>query len=187
MNNEPSTIKTSCNQQTSGENLTPTSTEPILMQSKTIEKHRTKSNKIVRSTQKLQEIEQRKPAYNLNKDVRQLDFLQAFFNNNGLILRTCDQLRIKYSTYKKWMKDPKFKEKFDIAQQRVNEIMEDSLIQKALNTNSPVPEIFYLKSRDSRYSQRVTLEGEEDRPIQVTYDKDTLSNITKAISNILTK
>ena len=72
-------------------------------------------------------------------------------------------------------------------QQKVNEIMENSLIQKALTTNSPVPEIFYLKSRDPRYSQRVTLEGDDDKPIQITYNKDILNTISKSISNILSK
>ena len=118
---------------------------------------------------------------------RQADFLNLFFQNNGLILRTCTQLNLGYHTLEKWRKDPKFKDRFDIAQQRVNEIMEDSLIQKALNTNSAVPEIFYLKSRDPRYKQAVVLEGEEDRPITVTYNKDTLNVVSKAITSMLEK
>jgi len=119
--------------------------------------------------------------------MRQADFLQLFYNNNGLILKSCEQLHIKYGTYQNWLKDPKFKARFDMYQQKVNEIMENSLIQKALTTNSPVPEIFYLKSRDPRYSQRVTLEGDDDKPIQITYNKDILNTISKSISNILSK
>ena len=118
---------------------------------------------------------------------RQADFLTLFVQNNGLILRTCTQLNLGYHTLEKWRKDPKFKDRFEIAQQRVNEMMEDSLIQKAMTTNSAVPEIFYLKSRDPRYKQAVTFEGEEDKPIQVTYTKDTLNTITKAIVSMLEK
>ncbi len=119
--------------------------------------------------------------------LRQADFIQQFHNTNGLIIKACDLMHLKYSTYKNWLKDPKFKSKMEDAQQKVNEMMEDSLIQKAMTTNSPVPEIFYLKSRDSRYSQRVSLEGEEDKPIVMTYSSDTLKTINKAITEMLEK
>lgn len=141
----------------------------------------------VQSQVKQQTTYRSKRGYELNQRQRQEDFLTAFVNNYGLRYKSCRAVGIRYSTFQRWLKSPDFKAKFDTAQQRVNEIMEDSLIRKALNTNSSVPEIFYLKSRDPRYSQRVTLEGEEDKPIQVTYNKDTLDTITKAISNILAK
>lgn len=48
-------------------------------------------------------------------------------------------------------------------------------------TNSPVPEIFYLKSRDKRYAQTVQLEGNEDKPIVVTHDTNTLEKISRMI------
>ncbi len=118
---------------------------------------------------------------------RQADFLTLFVQNNGLVLKTCNQLKLGYHTLKKWSKEPKFKEKYEIAQQRVNEIMEDSLIRKAMETNSAVPEIFYLKSRDPRYKPSVALEGDEDKPIQVTYNTETLKVISKAITGMLEK
>ena len=90
-------------------------------------------------------------------------------------------------TIKRWCKQPDFKEKFDLAQQQVNERMEDSLIGKAFNTNSPVPEIFYLKSRDPRYAQRVTMEGDIDKPIIITHNEETLKVINKAIIDTLNK
>ncbi|KKR00126.1 MAG: hypothetical protein UT24_C0016G0015 [Candidatus Woesebacteria bacterium GW2011_GWB1_39_12] len=84
------------------------------------------------------------------------------------------------------MKDPKFKLKFEEAQQIVNEQVEESLIQK-FKSKSPIPEIFYLKSRDARYKQIAVLEGNEDKPIVITHDTKTLEKISKTIIDALKK
>jgi hypothetical protein len=92
-----------------------------------------------------------------------------------------------YFTLTRWRKDPSFKANLDIAQQKVNEMMEDSLIQKAITTKSPVPEIFYLRSRDARYSQQVSLQGDTDKPIIITHSPETLKVVIKAITDVLNK
>ena len=115
---------------------------------------------------------------------RQNDFLKAFVVNMGLRYKSCNMAGIRYATLKEWEKDPKFKIKFDEVQQQVNEQAEASLLSK-FRTNSPVPEIFYLRSRDPRYSQRVTLEGNENAPITITHDEKTIKAVTKAITEMM--
>ena len=117
---------------------------------------------------------------------KQIDFVKVFIENGGLIHKSCVGANIRYSTYKTWMKDPKFKAKFEEAQQIVNEQVEQSLIDK-FRGRSPVPEIFYLRSRDKRYSQVVALEGNEEKPIVVTHDVKTLEKISKTIIDALKK
>ena len=117
---------------------------------------------------------------------KQIDFIKALVKNGGLIYKSCVEANIRYSTYRTWMKDPKFKAKFEEAQQIVNEQVEQSLINK-FRGRSPVPEIFYLRSRDKRYSQVVTMEGNDDKPIVVTHDVKTLEKISKTIIDALKK
>ena len=112
---------------------------------------------------------------------RQRDFLKAFVDNMGLRYKSCEAAGIRFKTLKEWEKDAKFKTEFDEVQQRVNERVEGSLLSK-FRTNSPVPEIFYLRSRDPRYSQRVTLEGNENAPITITHDEKTIQAVTRAIT-----
>jgi len=117
---------------------------------------------------------------------KQIDFVRAFIEKGGLIYKSCKEANIRYSTYRTWMKDPKFKLKFEEAQQIVNEQVEESLIQK-FKSKSPIPEIFYLKSRDARYKQIAVLEGNEDKPIVITHDTKTLEKISKTIIDALKK
>lgn len=117
---------------------------------------------------------------------KQIDFLRELVANGGLIHKSCVGANIRYSTYRTWIKDPKFKLKLEEAQQVVNEQVEQSLINK-FKSSSPVPEIFYLKSRDERYKQVAVLEGNEDKPIVVTHDKKTLESISKTIIDAMKK
>lgn len=118
--------------------------------------------------------------YKRNLETTQKDFIDAFVVNVGLIYKSCEQAGIRWSTYRGWLKQDKFKLKFEEAQQRVNEIVEQSLLSK-FKTNSPVPEIFYLKSRDARYKQIAVLEGNDEKPIVITHDTKTLEKISQKI------
>lgn len=121
------------------------------------------------------------PSYNRNTEAKQVDFIEAYVGNLGLIHKSCELAGVRFGTYRGWIKnDEKFKAKFEEAQQIVNEKVEESLMAK-FKTNSPVPEIFYLKSRDKRYAQTVQLEGNEDKPIVVTHDTNTLEKISRMI------
>lgn len=122
----------------------------------------------------------------LTTDQKKSDFLEAFVQNTGLKFKTCAQIGIRYSTLRKWLKDPNFKQRLDETQEQVNEIVEQSLISK-FDTQSPVPEIFYLRSRDPRYSQRVDIQGNEDKPIVITHNEDTLKLISKGIMEALNR
>ena len=116
-----------------------------------------------------------------NTKTKQRDFLGEVVKNNGLIYKSCSNSGIRYSTYRTWLKDDHFKTKLEEAQQQVNEQVEQSLISK-FNGRSPIPEMFYLKSRDKRYNQtNVILEGNEDKPIIITHDSKTLEKIGRSI------
>lgn len=116
-----------------------------------------------------------------NTKTKQRDFLAEVVQNNGLIYKSCSNSGIRYSTYKAWLKDEHFKLKLEEAQQQVNEQVEGSLISK-FNGRSPIPEMFYLKSRDKRYNQtNVVLEGNDEKPIVITHDSKTLEKISKSI------
>lgn len=121
-----------------------------------------------------------------NLETTQKDFLDFLIANKGLIHKSCIDNRIRYSTYRTWLKNPKFRLRFEEAQQVVNEQVEQSLINK-FKGNSPVPEIFYLKSRDNRYKPIAILEGSEDKPIVVTHDSKTLEKVAKTIIDALKK
>ena len=122
-----------------------------------------------------------KPVFpNRNTVTKQKDFLTSFVNNTGLIHRSCNNAGIRYSTYRAWTKEPRFKLKLEEAQQQVNERVEQSLMDK-FKGNSPVPEIFFLKSRDERYKQIAVLEGSDEKPIVITHDTKTLERISRKI------
>lgn len=109
------------------------------------------------------------------------DFLQALVFTKGLVYKACEMAHIRFSTYRGWLKsDPTFKEKLAVAQERVNEAVEASLISK-FNSNSPNAEMFYLRSRDPKYRQVAVLEGNEEKPIVITHDEKTLEKISKKI------
>ena len=118
---------------------------------------------------------------NRNTKTKQRDFLLEVIKNKGLIYKSCNSSNIRYSTYRTWLKDDYFKGKLEEAQQVVNEQVEQSLISK-FKGRSPIPEMFYLKSRDKRYNQTsVVLEGNDEKPIVITHDAKTLGKIGKSI------
>ena len=118
---------------------------------------------------------------NRNTDTKQKDFLDQYVNNRGLIYKSCKQTAIRYSTFRAWLRDSdSFKLKFDEAQQRVNEQVEESLMRK-FNSTSPMAEMFYLKARDRRYALSMSVEGQPDKPIKIVHDRSFLQEISRKI------
>ena len=71
----------------------------------------------------------KKPA--ITKKQKKINFIEAYFRKMGNISKACEEVGIDRRTFYNWLKEPKFKEMYDDAVKKHNDIIYSKLFKKA--------------------------------------------------------
>ena len=107
-----------------------------------------------------------------NLTQRQIDFIEIFKKNMGLLIVSCAKANVKSpKTFYRWLEIPKFKEEIELARLNLKDFGESALISLLRDQNPAVVLHFNkTKNRDRGYGEQINIEhsGSKTTNVQVS-------------------
>lgn len=90
-------------------------------------------------------------------DETKIALLEAAFNNDYTITQACQYAGIGRATYYRWLDDPIFKERMEVAQNMPLRKAREVVV-KAINGEDPNMAFKFLQARDPEYKHKASVE-----------------------------
>ena len=100
---------------------------------------------------------------NNNLQLSQKRFVEKYFENNGNISKSCEDIGISRGTYYNWIKETEFKEQLNQLEDIKIDYVEEKLFQLIDNGNVTAI-IFYLNNKGKRRGYNNELRNDNDIP-----------------------
>jgi len=100
---------------------------------------------------------------NNNLQLSQKRFVEKYFENNGNISKSCEDIGISRGTYYNWIKETEFKEQLNQLEDIKIDYVEEKLFQLIDNGNVTAI-IFYLNNKGKRRGYNSELRNDNDIP-----------------------
>ena len=95
-------------------------------------------------------------------------FIEVYFENNGNISKTCEDIGISRSTYYNWIKEEDFKEQLNLIEDIKVDYVETKLFD-LIDKGNVTAIIFYLNNKGKRRGYNIdNFEGKEYEPPKIT-------------------